>query len=156
MNDHSESSMIALLPITSDWCHMSLPHLTLVYAGEIDSLKPTDFNDLAKDAASIAMLSGPITLQVTARDVFGEGTDQVDVYKLRPSSELMAMRNVVARWNASEWDFTPHVTIGDRGSAVEYMPKYIAFDRIMVTFGKESLTFWLKRGTGYGSDTYPS
>ncbi len=64
MDDFSDSVMIALLPTTSDWCHIELPHLTLVYVGEMDDLKPTVFNELAKDAAMLAMMARPITLNV--------------------------------------------------------------------------------------------
>lgn len=150
MDDVSDSVMIALLPITTDWCHIELPHLTLVYAGKISDLKPTDHNELAKDAASIAMLSRPLTLKVLKREMFGnwseDPADAVDVYRLRPSSELLAMRHTVEHWNASEFkDYNPHVTIGPPGSYVEIPPSYLAFDRIMVGWGKDDLTFRLNR-----------
>lgn len=146
MQDVTDSVMIALLPMTADWCHIELPHLTLVYAGEKSSFntRPTAFNELVKDAASIAMLARPITLEVLSKERFGD-EDIVDVFKLRPSSELMAMRNTVEAWNASEFPFTPHVTIGPTGTLVEMPPKLIAFDRVMVTWGDEGITFWLKR-----------
>ncbi len=48
MNDFQDSVMVALLPTTSEWCHIELPHMTLVYAGEKKNLKATAFNDLAK------------------------------------------------------------------------------------------------------------
>lgn len=149
MEDVTESVMIALLPITTDWCHIELPHLTLVYAGEKSKLKPGDFNELAKDAASIAMLSRPLTLEVIKKEQFGNWSedpgDMVDVFRLRASQELMAMRRVVERWNASEHPFNPHVTIGPVGTSVEIPPRYLAFDRILVGWGKETLTFWLNR-----------
>jgi 2'-5' RNA ligase len=120
--EFKQSAMIALLPITTDWCQIKLPHMTLVYAGETDKLKPTDFNELAKDACSIAMLSRSITLEVIGKEVFGNWTDnpadQVDVFRLRPTSELMAMRRMVDQWNASEHPFNPHVTIGPTGTSV--------------------------------------
>lgn len=149
MEDHKESVMIALLPITSDWCHIKMPHLTLVYAGELEKLAPGDFNKLAKDAASLAMMSRPITLRVTGREMFGNwSTDPenaVDVYRLQPSTELAAMRHFVEDWNASEHPFNPHVTIGPPNTIVEFPPTYVAFDRICVGWGTEYLTFWLKR-----------
>ncbi len=145
----TSSAMIALLPITSDWCHIDLPHMTLVYAGEIKDLQSTDFNQMAKDAAALAMLSRPLTLQVLNREQFGNwsenSSDACDVYRLRPSSELMAMRHTVEGWNASEWPFNPHVTIGPPGTVVEMQPNYLAFDRVMVAWGQESLTFRLNR-----------
>lgn len=147
--DFKDSVMIALLPIVSDWCHIELPHLTLVYAGEKDKLQASDFNAIAKDACSLAALSRPITLQVLNKEVFGNWTDdpldQVDVYRLRNSPELMAMRHLVEKWNASEFPFNPHVTIGPTGTIVETPPRYIAFDRVLVGWGKEYLTFLLNR-----------
>lgn len=139
-----DSAMIALLPMTTDWCKIDLPHMTLVYAGVLDDLKPTVFNDMAKDAASISMLANPLTLRVLGVEVFGD-VDKVNVLRLQPSSELMAMRKFVGHWNASEFPFSPHATIGSTGSPVENVPMYLAFDRIAVYFGEDCLTFWLKR-----------
>lgn len=141
MDDFSGSVMIALLPITSDWCHIELPHMTLVNVGEVEDLKLSVFNELAKDASMLAALSNPITLKVTGRDTFGDD-DKVDVLRLQPSPELLAMRRAVEQWNASEYSFKPHVTIGPTGTYVE-MPMYVAFNRIMVGWGKESLIFSL-------------
>jgi hypothetical protein len=141
----SESVMVALLPTTTDWCHIELPHMTLVYVGDKSKLKSTDFNDLAKDAAMLATLSGVVVLRVMIKEVFGPPGDQVDVYRLLPSSELLAMRRAVEPWNASEFPFSPHVTIGPVGTIVDMPPTYVAFDRILVAWGAESLTFWLKR-----------
>lgn len=146
MDDTSESVMIALLPITTDWCKIELAHMTLVYAGKVTDMKPASFNELSKDAASIAMLANPITLQVTGSEVFGD-VDKVDVFRLRPSSELMAMRRAVENWNASEFPFSPHVTIGPTSPLGPYLgpiPRLLAFDRLMVAYGNENLTFWLK------------
>jgi 2'-5' RNA ligase len=135
--------MVALLPINSEWCRIDLPHLTLVYAGEKASFGPNAFNDLAKDAASIAMMSSVLTLRVLGRDLFGE-EDDVEVLRLFPTPELMAMRHVVESWNASEFPFNPHVTVGPKIDTAVVEPKYIAFDRIMVAFGEDNLTFRLK------------
>lgn len=140
--------MIALLPITSDWCKIDYPHMTLVFAGKVDELVPTEFNEMAKDAASIAMLSSPLYLRVTGKQVFGDGSEDnphVDVFTLLATPELQAMRRQVEQWNKSEFPFTPHVTIGPAGSFVESPPAYLAFDRIVVGWGDEYLTFWLKR-----------
>lgn len=144
MDDFKESAMLALLPTTNDWCKIELPHLTLVYAGELDTLKPGDFNELAKDAASIAMLSRPISLKVTGVEVFGTD-DKVDVLRLMPNSELLAMRNMVEHWNASEYPFRPHATIGPVGSASAIPPMYLTFDRITVGWGETYLTFLFNR-----------
>lgn len=148
----ADGVMIALLPITTEWSKLDLPHLTLVYAGVKSEMKPSDFNELAKDAASIAMLSGSIQLRVQGVEVFGD-TDKVNVLKLQPSTELWAMRRAVESWNASEFPFNPHCTIGPVGGPVDYTPSALAFDRIMAAFGEESLTFWLK-GCGRSSGMY--
>lgn len=140
----SEGTMIALLPTTTDWCKQDLPHMTLVYAGLISEHKPTAFNELAKDAASIALLSSPLILQVVGVDVFGE-EEKVNVLKLQPSSEVLAMRRVVEHWNASQFPFRPHVTIGPYMLGVDIIPHSIIFDRIYVGWGDENLTFWLRR-----------
>ena len=153
-SDVSESQgvMIALLPTSTDWSKIDLPHLTLVYAGTKDSLKPGDFNELAKDACSIAMLAGPVSLKIVERTIFGDD-EKVDVYRLMPSSELWAMRRQVERWNASKHSFNPHVTIGPAEDfstrfSESDTPRYISFDRIMVGWGDDSITFWLKK-SGY-------
>jgi 2'-5' RNA ligase len=136
-----ETAMIALLPTTTDWCQIDLPHMTLVYAGDICDLNATSFNDMAKDAAMISMLSKVIVLRVMDKEPFGPPEDLVDVFRLQPSFELLAMRRAVKDWNASDFPFNPHVTIGPVGTPVNIVPNYIAFDRIMVAWGEENLTF---------------
>ena len=143
MNDFKDSAMIALLPIMSDWCKIELPHMTLVYAGEIKDLKSTDFNEMAKDSAAIAMAFRSQTLNVMGLEVFGD-EEKVDVLKLQPTTELLSMRRFVEHWNASEHPFNPHVTIGPQGSAEFPIPRLIAFNRIAAYFGEEQLVFWLK------------
>lgn len=146
MVDFDDSVMIALLPTYSDWCKIKIPHMTLVYVGETKDLRPGSFNELAKDASSIAMLSGPITLRVTGVEVFGGGDEEkVDVLTLQASSELLAMRRTVESWNASEHPFNPHCTIGPAGSFLEFPPHVVSFDRISVHWGKEVITFWFRK-----------
>lgn len=141
-----ESVMIALLPTTQnvDWCQIELPHMTLVYAGEKKDLKETDFNDIAKDAADLATLSGQLYLRVLGVEIFGD-TEKVNVLKLMPTPELWAMRRAVEKWNASEFPFRPHCTIGPATSFVENVPRYVSFDRVYVGWGDESLTFWFNK-----------
>src|SRR5665811_176135 len=138
-----ESVMIALLPRSSEWCHIDLPHLTLVYGGLMKDLGPSAFNELAKDAAMLAMISSPVVLRVTGRKRFGPSMD-TDVFTLQPTPELLALRRAVESWNASDFAFNPHVTIGLPGTFVPDIPTYISFDRIMVGWGTERLDFWLK------------
>ena len=147
MEDHSQDVMVALLPMTTDWSKETLPHLTLVYAGDMANLKPSDMNELGKTASSIAKRHRPIQLFVIGPTVFGEEPDRVDVLLLRNNPELMEMRQRVADWSVSQWPYRPHVTIGPVGSLAQLngnIPPAIAFDRITVRFGQEDLTFWLK------------
>lgn len=144
----SNGVMIGLLPITNDWCKIEVPHMTLVYAGKTDDLPATAFNDVAKDASSLALICNPLYLRVTGVATFGKGNDDdplVDVFTLLPSPELWAMRRAVEKWNASEFPFKPHVTIGPTGGYIENRPMSLAFDRVCVGWGDEYLTFNMRR-----------
>lgn len=146
MDDFKNSVMLALLPIGCAWSKIELPHLTLVYAGEISDLDPADFNNLAKDAASLALMNRPITLRVSEVDVFGE-EDKVDVLRFQSCSELEAMRHVVDGWNKSEFPFRPHATMGPIGTRMlvqSYIPEQVTFDRVFVGWGEQNLTFLMK------------
>lgn len=144
MDDGKTSAMIALVPITSDWCQHDCPHMTLVYAGELEDLSPSTFNELAKDAASLAMLTSSLYVRTVGVEVFGE-QEKVNVIRLQPTPELLAMRRAVERWNASKFPFDPHVTVGPATNFVHDVPSALAFDRIMVGWGEDKLTFWLRR-----------
>lgn len=137
--DNSMGVMLALLPTTSDWCTINLPHMTLVYAGLVQDMKESDHNDMAKTALSLAMVSPPVVTDVLATDLFGEEND-IDVLLLRPTPQLLAMRAQVESWNMSQFPFRPHVTVGPRGS-FSIIPKEIIFDSILVQWGMESLVF---------------
>ncbi len=142
----SSGVMIAFLPTSSEWCQLDLPHMTLVYAGTTDDRSPADFNTLAKDAATIAMLYHPFALSVTGVEVFGD-EEKVDVLRFRMTPELVAARRIVQQWNASEHPFRPHATMGPTrvlaSDAREFLPQVVGFDRIMVSWGEESITFKL-------------
>lgn len=146
--DNKDNIMIALLPITTDWSTLELPHLTLVYCGKVSDHKPTDFNVMAKDVASLAMISRPLSLMSMGVEKLGPPEDLVTAIILRPTTELMAMRNFVDQWDKSEWpSYRPHVTVGSYplGQVVSPDPSQVAFDRIMIAWGEQQLTFWLKR-----------
>lgn len=139
----SDGVMIAFLPTSAEWCKQELPHMTLVYAGTKDKLQPSDFNSMAKDAAMIAMLFAPFAMSVIHVEEFGD-EEKVDVLRFRLTPELMAIRRVVERWNASEHPFRPHSTIGPAtGLPYPYVPGVVGFNRIMVAWGEENLTFKL-------------
>lgn len=144
MEDHSESAMIALLPVSTEWCKIDLPHMTLVYAGEIPDLPEGTFNELAKAASSISMLAPPISLAVTGVEVFGD-EEKVDVLRLETTPELLAMRKIVEPWNRSTYPFNPHCMIGPVGSLDQVAPTRLGFNRIYVGWGEQNLTFNLRR-----------
>lgn len=144
----SDSVMIALLPITDDWCKLEIPHMTLVFAGKVADLNPSEFNEMAKDVAYLAQLASPIYLRAIGVETLGKGDEEnplVDAVILQPTQQLLAMRRSVERWNASEFPFKPHCTIGPVGGVIENRPYSLAFDRIMVAWGDDNITFWLKR-----------
>lgn len=145
MSDFAGSAMIALLPTTVDWCHIELPHMTLVFAGDVFNLRPSAQNELGKLAVNIAMKYPSITLPVLGVEVFGNTvSEQVEVLVLRQDPILRAMRQEVESWNASEHPFTPHATIGPIGSAAdEDIPFSLTFDRVAVGWGDDLISYGL-------------
>lgn len=142
----STGVMIAFLPSgDTSWCKQDLPHLTLVYAGDIADLPPTAFNELAKDAISVARMTKPFTLDVLGIDVFGsDETEKVDVLSMQKTPALYTARRIVEHWNASEYkELSPHVTVGPQGSADGVIPTKIYFDRLLAAWGNRQLTFQL-------------
>jgi 2'-5' RNA ligase len=144
MDDNEHSVMVALLPINDDWCKIALPHLTLVYAGNTSELRPTDFNELGKQASETASKFGPIQLTVTGVEVFGEEPDRVQVLTFANNAKLAAIQLPYASWSVSKFPFNPHATIGPVGSFVPPAPPAVAFDRIGVFWGEDSMVFYLK------------
>lgn len=141
--------MIALVPTDTSWCQQKCPHLTLVYAGTIEDLKPSQFNELGKEASDLALLARPISLRVTGTEEFGgDSADNppVEVLTLESTPELRAMRRAVEGWNVSEWPFNPHVTVGPQGTVVQNAPTSLYFDKIMVAWGDQELVFKLRSG----------
>jgi 2'-5' RNA ligase len=144
--------MLALIPTDGSWCQQPLPHLTLVYAGTIDDLPITAFNDLAKDAITVAQQTRPFSLDVTGIEVFGgdsEDNPAVEVLTLKAIPPLLTARRLVEKWNASEHPFNPHCTIGPDGSAQGVLPTRLYFDQILVAWGNRNISFPLG---GYSSD----
>lgn len=145
MEDFSNSVMIALLPVNTDWCRIDLPHLTLVSSGDIQDHPPSAYNEMAKDASMIAALSGPVTAGVQGTDVFGD-EHKVDVLRFHTTPELLTMRKLVERWDKSDYPFRPHATIGPAGQQAVVLPTSVTFNRIMVGWGdSERLVWWLRR-----------
>jgi 2'-5' RNA ligase len=143
MSEFDTSVMIALLPTTTDWCHIDLPHMTLVYAGEVKDLNHADHNEMAKLSLDLALACEPFSLVVMGVDVFGDEEDPVEVLVLRKDPEVLAMHSVVKHWDKSKHPFNPHVTVGQVGTTGLNVPDSIAFDRIAVCWGKSKLTYRL-------------
>lgn len=140
MNDFSDSVMMALLPTTSDWCKQPLPHMTLVYAGDKNDLSIGTKNEMAKAAMHLAMVNHLLTVPVIGVDSFGDNKDE-EVLTLEATPQLLAMRSIVQRWNASQWPFSPHVTCGPIGSVGGNIPSSISFDQIALVWGTEMMAF---------------
>lgn len=135
--------MIALLPISAPWCKVDPPHMTLVYSGDVEDHVITELPNLIRDASYLAVMARPLTIAVTGLEVFGKDSDRVDVFTLRLTPELMAMRNFVEKWHRSEWSvYRPHVTIGPSPSMIMERPGYIAFNRVMVGVTRGLLSTW--------------
>lgn len=150
MDENSKTAMIALLPTHDEWCKIDLPHLTLVFAGDIKELKPSDINEMTKDASLLTTLvSDGISLSVIGVETFGgnHGFDPVYALKFRPNPELLAMRKIVEKWNKSQYPFNPHSTIGPATQRVneDLMPRLVRFDRVLVQMGDDSLVFNFKK-----------
>jgi len=147
MGQFQNSVMVALLPTTSDWCHIEVPHLTLVYVGEMPTVQPTVQNELAKAAILMSQDFGPITLDVLGLDLFGKDSLQ-EVLLLRSTPELLAMRRVVEVWDCTAYtEFKPHVTVGPVGSSADELPNQITFDWVMVSWGETEMPYRLSKET---------
>lgn len=142
MDGYNESIMFAFLPTTSDWCSLELPHMTLVYGGEIKDLPTYAFNEMAKDASYLSSLVRPFTLEVIDVEVFGD-EEKVNVLKLRSTQELLAARSFVEKWNKSQYPFNPHATIGPVGSLPAIIPSRLHFNRLILSWGNDNLVFQL-------------
>lgn len=137
----STSVMIAFLPTQTDWCKQDLPHLTLVFCGQIVDLPLTALNAIAKDAATVARTTKPFSLDVTGVEVFGD-EEKVDVLTFYSTPQLDLARTMVEKWNASQYkEFKPHATIGPEGSADGIIPTRLYFEQLLVAWGNRHLIF---------------
>lgn len=113
--------MIAYLPSDGSWCQQPFPHMTLVFAGKTADRPESDFNSLIKDAITAARVTGSFSLNVTGVDQLGGGdalNPPVDALVFYPTPQLLLARQLVEKWNASQFaTFLPHATIGPAGSA---------------------------------------
>lgn len=149
-SDDAEGVMVALLPTSSDWCKIDLPHLTLVYAGTTDKRSVADFNDMAKDASMVAIMSNPVYARVIGLDVFGDDTEKVNALKLQPTPELWALHRALDEWDVSQFPFNPHCTIGpvELGAPTD-IPSVLGFNRVYAAYGSEGMVFNMAGGASY-------
>lgn len=141
-NEEEHLGMIALLPASSEWCRSAMPHMTIVFLGDIKKLKKYVFNELVKRTSSVARLTKPIFTKVLGVEVFGE-EEKVDVLRLESTPEIMAIREIFEEWDVSEHSFKPHATIGPTGFTNSEVPLYLVFDKITIGWGEEYITFSL-------------
>lgn len=163
----SDTAMIAFLPSNAPWCKQDLPHMTLVFAGKIEGRDKADFNAMGKDAISAARVIRTFSLTVIEVRELGDEGEEVDALIFYPTPQLLVARQMVERWNQSEYkDFLPHATIGPAGSAFaddvppnDYggpgyendfqrkrrntLPASVYFDRLAVCWGDDKMIFSL-------------
>lgn len=156
------TAMIAFLPTNGSWCKQDFPHMTLVFAGEIEGRDISEFNDMGKDAISAARTIGSFSLTVTGVEQLGDEGEEVDALIFYPTPQLLLARKIVEKWNQSEHtDFLPHATIGPAGSAyaqqvptntddysysarrMQTLPAAVYFDRFAVCWGDDRMIFAL-------------
>lgn len=146
MSEHDTSIMIAFLPLEASWVKQDLPHLTLVFGGEISDRTDQDFKEMMADMVIAATLMPRFSLLSLGVEQFGEGVEQVDVLRFVPTTPLLAVHRVVERWSKSQYmSYNPHVTIGPVGTAnsVE-LPFRVHFDRILLAWGDKHYTCYLR------------
>jgi len=152
MDNTKTKAIVALLPQEDGlWSKVEPTHMTMIYVGEIETLKVTQYNELAKDIASIALLSNPVMAKVMGTDVMGDD-ERVDVLLISPTPEILAMRRMLEKWEDGEFSsFEPHVTVGPEGTITDWnsqstpLPIYLVFDRITLIWGEDRLTLWLRK-----------
>lgn len=144
---HSTSAMVALLPDgDTSWCLQTLPHVTLVYAGQVDDAAPGTRERLEQACADLALAHAPMTVPVTGVDTFGR-EERVDVLTLA-TDRLATLRSAVEWANASEFiEFKPHATVGPEGSAASIdVPATLTFSRLVLSWGHDDVTWFLVGG----------
>ncbi len=144
MPNYNNSIMVALLPTSSEWCKIDLPHVTVIYGGEVPASKPTMFNELAKLTSLVASTTNELLMKVEKVDIFGDD-ERVSVLVLEKTKEILKLRRIFEKWDDSDFTvFRPHATIGPEGSEINPVPLYLVFDRLAVVWGDQILSFRLK------------
>ena len=144
MDTHTEHVMVALVPTEIYWSTLEYPHLTLVYVGKTIDQPSYVHNELLKLANVIANANPPFYAKVVGTDIFGPEDDLVDVILIEQSPRLLLMRAALEQYNGSEYkEFKPHCTIGPVGSKRNNIPELINFDKIVVAWGDNRMSYQL-------------
>lgn len=140
----NQSVFVAWLPIETEWCKQDLPHSTIVYAGSMYDLPPSDKNAMMKAAMAIAATLTTFLVKVRGTATFGSEGERVTVLTLEDHHRLFKIRDVFESWNKSEHPYNPHATVGPVGSEIDEFPMYLTFDRILVGWGEEQHIYQLQ------------
>lgn len=149
MSDYDSSIMIALLPDKAGWVKQDLPHLTVVYAGEIPDAKRSLFGEMVSETTALGLSINPMRLWSSGVKQFGEGDERVDVLTFETSPELLYVRQRVEKWSKSQYvNYNPHVTIGPVGSSeIEKLPRTVVFNKLLLAWGDRHFRYDLEHQT---------
>ena len=157
LDEPHTTSMISFLP-QNDFefkrLGVKFPHMTLVFAGEIDAPDAPTFKELALAGSHIAYTINTFPLYAGGLQTFGEAPDEVRVLRLHQSILLSGIRRSVEHFNRSEYKtYQPHITLenspgeGDPAEIAEFANRvsrdYILFTRLVVSHGEDHLEIGL-------------
>lgn len=135
-SEHKQSVMIALLPADDQdvsYVSIDLPHLTLVYCGEIGDTPP--LSELGRMVEDISSSFDPVEAKVAGVARFGDTANVV----LFEHDHLGEMYSRVGFFSGSDHPhFTPHMTLnyGKNLRKVE-LPETVVFDRVGLFYGEQ-------------------
>jgi 2'-5' RNA ligase len=133
--------MVALFPTETAWCHIKIPHVTIIYLEDVDSLESDVFYEISKKVSDLALVTKVFSEKVTGIEVFGED-ERVEVLRLNKGPRLLEFKNLLTIWDFGSFpDFKPHATIGPIGSSDQNPPLILTFDRIAIGWGDDYFVF---------------
>lgn len=146
MSDYDSSIMIALLPDEAKWVKQDLPHLTIVFGGDIPDAKSGLLGEMVAMTTALGLSISPMRLWSSGVRQFGEGDERVDVLTFEPNPDLLHVRSCVEKWSKSQYKFfNPHVTIGPVGSAsATELPRTVVFDKLLLAWGDRHFKYDLE------------
>lgn len=138
---YDDSIMVALLPKGETGSKLELPHLTVIYGGEIPEMTARETFDLIGTFISV-MDGTPIPpLKVTGLEIFGDD-EKVEVLTFASNPELDRLRTIFEPHHKSQYkEFKPHLTMGPVGSVRnKNLPDTVEFNRLILAFGDRKIT----------------